>query len=390
MQHSKDLDYDVIIAGAGPAGTTCALTFQDPKIKVLVIDKSTFPREKVCGDGIAPYVPKVLARIHEKYAKAFYEMPNKFSISECLLRSYNGKTAFIDLPESFYIATRYHFDNFLYEQARTLPNVDFLLNETIKEVEVSEESARVKTKSGKQLSAKLLIACDGASSIIRRTLTSYKLNPEQNWAALRAYFSGVTGFEQHRFEIYFSKKYPHGYFWVFPSFDGAVNVGVGTTTQTVSSNKLDLKKLLYDILEEHSDLKERFKNAQLIEDIKGWGIPCDFGDNPISGQRFMLCGDAGSMADPATGEGIGPAMVSGRIAGFFASKCFEQNDFSAAFMKGYERDIEKKYGKLMRSRKKMEGFYSSNFWAMNTFVNVLNQTKTISKKGQKTLLKVLG
>lgn len=367
----SDYEYDVVICGAGPAGSTCALTFKNSTAKVLVIDKSNFPREKVCGDGLAPYIPKILGKISEDFSKAFENFEDKFEITKFLIQSYKGNSATVELPENFYISTRYHFDNFLYEQASSLPNVTYLLEEAFQKVIDHKNYIEIITKSGKHIKAKLVIGCDGTTSIVRRSLTEFKVNAEDHWATIRAYYSGVKEVENDRFEVYFSKKYPNGYMWVFPSFNRQVNVGLGTLTSTIKLNKLDLKQMLYELIDEDPNLKRRFKNAKMVEPIKGWSIPVDFGIFPISGNRFMLCGDAGSLPDPATGEGIGPAMVSGRIAGFHALKCFEKNDYSASFMLGYDKEIEKKYGKLLRSRKNAENFYSKNTWGLDLFTSAL-------------------
>jgi len=82
-------------------------------------------------------------------------------------------------------------------------------------------------------------------------------------------------------------------------------------------------------------------------------------------------------------------MVSGRIAGFHAIKCIENKDFSASAMQGYDLAIEEKYGKLMRSRKRIEHFYATNHWSLNWFTSVLNHSKIISKYSQKIVHKLL-
>lgn len=382
------VDYDVIICGGGPAGSTCAMTFKGTDARVLVVEKSVFPREKVCGDGLAPYIPKILNRISPSYKEAFEAFPHKSAITKIYLRSYNGNNIEVDLNEHFYISTRYNFDTFLYEQANGLPNVAYATNQKIKGVEVHPDYAEVHTDSG-SYTAKLVIGCDGATSMVRRSLSDFNIKNERKWATVRAYYSGVTATDQERFEVYYSKKYPSGYFWLFPSEGGLVNIGFGTFSHLVSEKKLDVKKLMLDIIDEIPDLKKRFENAVLEGDIKGWSIPVDFGGSVFSGERFMLCGDAASLPDPATGEGIGPAMASGRIAGFYAIACLAKNDFSKAFMKGYDDEIEKKFGSLIRKRRRLEKAYSKNTWVLDSFVTLVKSSKFIRQRGEGLLARFL-
>ena len=76
-------EFDVIICGAGPAGSTCALALAQSKLKVAVIDKASFPRNKVCGDAVAAYVPKILNSIHPKYGEALHEFKDKTIVNTC-------------------------------------------------------------------------------------------------------------------------------------------------------------------------------------------------------------------------------------------------------------------------------------------------------------------
>jgi len=382
------VDYDIIICGGGPAGSTCAMTFKDTNARVLVIDKTSFPREKVCGDGIAPYIPKILNRISPSFKEAFEAFPAKSSITKIFLRSYNGTSVEVELNEHFYVSTRYNFDTFLYEQANSLPNVDYANNTSIKDVKVYADYAEVQTDT-RIYKAKLVIGCDGAMSAVRRALTDFKVKEEKKWATVRAYYSGVTGTDQERFEVYYSKKHPNGYFWLFPSEGGKVNIGFGTFSHLVSERKLDVKKLMLDMVAEIPELKARFAKASLEGDIKGWSIPVDFENSILSGDRFMLCGDAASLPDPATGEGIGPAMSSGRIAGFFAQKCLEKECFSDSFMKGNNQEIEKKFGSLIRKRKRVEKWFSKHNWMLDSFVSVIGASKFIRKRGEVLLGRLL-
>jgi flavin-dependent dehydrogenase len=112
----------------------------------------------------------------------------------------------------------------------------------------------------------------------------------------------------------------------------------------VSKKKVNLKKVMQDVIESPK-FKERFKDATLQNKIVGWGLPLGSKKNrPISGNRFMLVGDSGSLIDPFTGEGIGNAMFSGKWAAEQARDSIAANDFSANELSTYDKTVYKKIG----------------------------------------------
>src|SRR5690606_11571017 len=108
---------------------------------------------------------------------------------------------------------------------------------------------------------------------------------------------------------------------------GYANVGVGMLSETVSQKKINLKKEMLRIIETHPEFKQRFAGAELMGDIKGYGLPLGSKKRVISGDNYMLVGDAASLIDPFTGEGISNAMISGRWAATQAELCLQQQIF---------------------------------------------------------------
>lgn len=342
--------FDVLICGAGPAGCTAALAMGKPGLKVAMLDKAVFPRDKICGDAIAPYVPKVLATIDPAYAAAFEKFERREPVNICRIVAPNEKVLDLKFAATGFISARVSFDHFLFELAAALPNLSIFQGTTITDVVVNKGDVMITTDTGISFTAKLVIGCDGAHSIINKKLTDAKMDPRHHSGAVRAYYKNVTGIPAKTFELHFLKDIIPGYFWIFPLENGQANVGLGMLSNRISGDKINLRKEMLRIIETNHYIKGRFAHAEMIGDIKGFGLPLGSRKVQISGNHFMLCGDAASLIDPATGEGIGQAMVSGRYAGWQAIKCFEKNDFSAPFMKAYDKAVYDKLWKGNRNR----------------------------------------
>ena len=93
--------------------------------------------------------------------------------------------------------------------------------------------------------------------------------------------------------------------------DGKANVGIGMLSSHISQKKINLKVVLQKLIETHPQLKDRFINAKALESIKGFGLPLGSKKRRLSGDRYVLTGDAASLIDPFSGEGIGNAIRSG-------------------------------------------------------------------------------
>ena len=367
--------FDVIICGAGPSGTTCALALGSSGLKVALVDKSTFPRDKICGDAVAAYLPKVLNTIDPEYVKALEGFIAKEKVNTIRVVSPNRKVLDITYEEAGFISTRLAFDDFLLGLAKKLPNVTLFLNTAVQDVVTDENGVYLNAGEHVKLEAALVIGCDGEQGIVRKKLTNTQLDPKHHAAAVRTYYKNVKGIAEATFELHFLKDLAPGYFWIFPLPGNQANVGLGLLTKTVSERKLNLRQEMLRIIETNSYLKERFEDAEMISDIKGYGLPLGSRKTTISGNRFMLCGDAASLIDPLTGEGIGQAMVSGRYAGWQAKKCFEQNNFSASFMKQYDKTVYDKLWKEHRRSYIVRELIINNPRLFNLLINIIKSNK---------------
>lgn len=341
-------DFDVIISGAGPAGCTAALALGSSGLSVALIEKEKFPREKVCGDAIPAYVPKVLTTIDPSYRAALEEVQDKQPVSICRYVA-PGRTALdITFRENGMVCRRSVFDSFLLNLASRLDNLTVITGTQIKDIRAGSKGFAVGTGNGDEFTAKLLIGCDGSTGVSRRILAPYKHEPSEGSVAVRAYFSGIKDNPPETLEFHFLKELLPGYFWIFPLPGNEFNAGIGMPSAIVTSRKINLRDMMMRIIETDPVIGPRFSGATMKGDIKGSYLPLFTRKRKISGERFMLCGDAASLVNPATGAGIGQAMQSGRYAGWQAVKCFDKNNFSECLMRSYDKTLHEKIWKENR------------------------------------------
>ncbi|WP_299758913.1 geranylgeranyl reductase family protein [uncultured Pontibacter sp.] len=357
---------DICILGAGPAGATAALHLANKGIPSLLLDKAAFPRDKICGDAlsgkvvnelrrISPELPELLGQQQEALPSwgIHFISPGGHKLSVPFKYDYAPEQ---DAPAG-YISKRVDFDNFLVEQVRQRPEIEFQENIDVAKYEQAPEGGFILSdKQGQPLlQAKLLLVANGAQSGFTRHVAGLQQEPEHYCAGLRAYYKGVEGMDADGFiELHFFKDFLPGYFWIFPLPNGQANVGVGMLSSAVSRKKVNLKKEMQQMIASHPELQKRFAKAELVDSIKGYGLPLGSKKRSISGESYMLLGDAGALIDPFTGEGISNAMISGRWAAEQAAKSIAAQNFSAAYLQGYDKAVYNRLWKELKLSRQMQ------------------------------------
>jgi geranylgeranyl reductase family protein len=372
-------DFDVIICGAGPAGCTAALTLGSSGLKIALIDKKISPREKTCGDAIPAFVPKVLNTINPEYVKAFEGLAEKNKVNTCRIFSPGKKSMDLKFPAYGFICRRIIFDAFLFDLTVHLPDITIFQETEVKDVSENTKEIIVRTDKNQDLKTQLVIGCDGANSIVRRCLSGTDINFNYCSSSVRAYFKNITDTPSETFELHFLKELLPGYFWIFPMHDGQFNVGLGISSTSVIRDKINLSRMLLRTIEKVPYISKRFLKAELISEIRGSLLPLWSHNTPVSGNRFMLCGDAASLVNPATGAGIGQAMQSGRYAGWQALKCFDKNDFSAKYLKNYDNTIREKLWKENRQYLLLRELVLKNAWIFDRIISAGHKSRSINK-----------
>ena len=157
------------------------------------------------------------------------------------------------------------------------------------------------------------------------------------------------------------------------------NVGVGILSSVVRNKKINLREQMLKAIEHNPTISQRFKNAKLHGKIQGWGLPMGMERMPVSGERFMLVGDAASRIDPFSGEGIGNALYSGMVAANAAIEALEKDKFDAASLYNtYDNPLYKRLGDELRISAAMQRMCRYP-WLFNMVVNKAYKSPSLSK-----------
>jgi geranylgeranyl reductase family protein len=358
-------DTEVCIVGAGPAGTSLSHFLSNKKIPHYLVDKSSFPRDKVCGDGITVDVMNTLKRMGSDMLEDFLGHADMEPSWGFCFRAPNGKPIRFDFKEAgfpyapFYTAKRLDLDNYLLSKVNPA-YCTFLSETTVSGLTRSASGVEInmESKSGKSsLKAKIVVGAEGEKPIVTRHLGLDHYREKKHLiGALRVYYKNVQGFHpNNHLEFFFDKKLMPGYFWAFPLPNNEANVGLGMVSTAIAADKVNLKKKLEDILQTHPLISEMFSEAEALEKPRGWGLPTITPARLIGGDRYALIGDAGGMIEPFTGKGIGPGMVSGRICADHIEDALKSGDFDMIdyhhhMYRYYKGEIKVGYG-LQKSLK---------------------------------------
>jgi len=346
----ETIDTEVAIVGAGPAGTTCAIHLANKGIKCVLIDKAVFPRDKICGDAISGNAVYELEKLGIDVPAEFSNFEGKIPTSGIKFIAPSGKSLYLKMKKvragfthAGYVSDRISYDYFLYQQAAKHSLIKILQGVTINEIKSHVDYLELHTKDGKYLiKSPLVVGADGAHSILAK-LAGREVDKKHYSGGLRQYWQNVEGFDEgNPIELHFYKNTLPGYFWIFPMANNKANVGIGIKSDVISKKRINLKLIMDDLIKNHPMVAPRFKNAIPLEEPKGFGLPLGSKKIKLSGNRFILLGDAASLIDPFTGEGIGNAMLSGRIASEHIKKALTEKKYDPLFNQQYDEAIYKK------------------------------------------------
>ncbi|HEY9690118.1 MAG TPA: NAD(P)/FAD-dependent oxidoreductase [Coleofasciculaceae cyanobacterium] len=371
---STTAETDVLIVGAGPAGVAASLALSQRGIAHALVDRATFPRNKVDGNAFGQDLLAALDRLNRA------DIVQALLASPDLLPCTGGAWLFGDrgnhyqprLPASPGQPSIYTMDR----QAMDALLLGFVDRSTV-DLRLGRDVVALQ-KEGDRLAAvlkvddrtevirtKLVIGADGARSRVASILL-HRLEPTADMAlTIHTYYRNLAGFEQPHIEAHYIQPLLPGFLFIAPLADGRFKVGLGTRAERLGNNADQLEQWLDRLTTEKPWLKERFAGAERVAAIEAW--PMTFGGTKNlarSGDNVLLVGDAAGLCNPLTGFGTAKAIDSGRMAAAVAAAALSAKQFDRATLAAYDRDLERAFDREFSLARRLNR-WNDAAWLMN-------------------------
>ncbi|OIV39037.1 drug:proton antiporter [Mangrovactinospora gilvigrisea] len=323
-----DRSADVIVVGAGPGGSATAYHLAQAGLDVLLLEKTAFPREKVCGDGLTPRAVKSLVAMGVDTSREAGWLPNKgLRIIGGGIRLELPWPELASYPSHGLVRKRLDFDETLARQAE---KAGARLHErcNVTDPIIDDRTGRivgVKAKEGEEKTpvefrAPLVVAADGNSTRLSVAMGLHRMESRPMGVAVRTYFTSPRHDDDYLeswLELWDRRGGRNdllpGYGWIFGMGDGTSNVGLGLLNTTKAYKDIDYRGLLRAWCE-NMPAEWGYTEENQVGPVRGAALPMAFNRKPHYTRGLLLVGDAGGLVNPFNGEGIAYAMESGEIA----------------------------------------------------------------------------
>jgi menaquinone-9 beta-reductase len=306
----EHLRADVVVVGAGPAGSAAAIELRRAGRSVVVIDKATFPRDKCCGDGLTTLALRELDHLDFDPG----EVDDWFDVGAAAIRSPSGREVIVALPTTgkySAVAPRLQLDDALVRLARS-NGADVRDGHGFRRLVEHDDHVTV-LADDLAIDTRYVIAADGMWSPVRKAVGANEGGYLGEWHGFRQYGHHVTGPAAEQLYVWFEPDLLPGYAWSFPLPGGRVNIGFGVLRDGHRKGQ-EMKELWIDLLQRRHIVDALGADFELEDRHTAWPIPARVDEAVLTSGRIFFAGDAAMATDVMTGEGIGQALLTGRLA----------------------------------------------------------------------------
>ena len=354
----------VIVVGAGPAGSATAYHLANAGIDVLLLEKSSFPRDKVCGDGLTPRAVKQLLGMGFDLDGAGWQKNKGLRIRGAghvielpwpdlaSFPPYGAARARMDLDELLARHAEKAGARLLERTAVTGPVIDDATGRVVGVTAKPVDDRGRKTGDEVTYRAPIVVAADGVSARIAMALGLERRENRPMAVAARAYYRTPMHDDpwmESWLELWDGKpgasnQLP-GYGWIFPLGDGTANVGLGILNTSSAFQNIDYKDSMRRWLANTPE-ELGFRDENLVAPIRSAALPMGFNRKPHYARGVLLVGDSGGMVNPFNGEGIDYALEAGRTAAETAVQALARvpGPMRERVLEGYPQALDAAYG----------------------------------------------
>ena len=356
--NSTAVTYDLAVIGAGPAGAAAAFHAARAGLRVVLLDKSEFPRDKICGDGLTARAVVELQKLglEDEIQKRGARI-HQFQMTAPLGRVVAELKGAPGFPDYAYVLPRLQLDMLLIERAVAV-GAELRTRQEVTHWDADDTgiALQIKTPSGtQQLRARLAILATGAHLALAQRMRLLARKPEM-MVASRQYLEGLE--QQDTWHLHFGSSTLPGYGWIFPAGNGLANVGIGLEHRRRDQS-------LGDDLARYLSSKPAqiiLKGAKAISPPKNFPLRWDFLQSPLTAPRLLIAGEAAGLVNPLTGEGIDYALESGHVAAMHAIRTLQTGAEDPA---AYAAALHAEYDKLFLFSQRLRDWCRSP-WGVST------------------------
>lgn len=346
--------FDIAIIGAGPAGISTAISLMRNKqqpLRVALIDKALFPRDKVCGDAIPFWVfnelEEICPDILQKMQNHFH--PQLFRSTR--LYTAPSRSVSVTWSQPGFMIPRMDLDHFLLDQIRDCGETRIIEGFPVRNISRSGGWFHLESDAAQPpLQARFVVGADGAPSTVSRYLLKDFAKCYRSGSAVRTYLHGLTIADPETAMVFYDRRFAPGYFWVFPIGPDRANAGFGMTNRDRQRKRINLKEAFSFFIHRYGDLFGWPADREHDFALRGGFLPFSNGVGRMTRPGFALTGDAAYLNDPLSGDGIRNAVISGILAGKALARISDPKTLHDLELEAYQQNLSKRLHRELKYR----------------------------------------